>query len=120
MRRGLDFSQPPEGLADVLVLVFLCCDISPHFYTWSMLNNIQTDVFFSPVSEQTQDSMYKFEQRAGLTDASYTPHKGLTAEETRHHHRIPESLHVRHTENHAVRTQDAAANYNLKGSMCSL
>lgn len=41
--------------------------------------------------------MYKFEQRAGLTDASYTPHKGLTAEETRHHHRMPESLHVRHS-----------------------
>lgn len=38
--------------------------------------------------------MYKFEQRAGLTNTSYTPHKGLTAEETRHHHRIPESLHV--------------------------
>ncbi|KAE8287639.1 putative monooxygenase p33MONOX [Larimichthys crocea] len=47
----------------------------------------------SLITKQTQDSVYKFEQRAGLTDASYTPHKGLTAEETRHHHRIPESLH---------------------------
>ncbi|XP_074529262.1 putative monooxygenase p33MONOX isoform X1 [Halichoeres trimaculatus] len=46
----------------------------------------------SLITKQTQDSMYKFEQRAGLTDTSYTPHKGLTAEETRHHHRIPESL----------------------------
>uniref|UniRef100_UPI0037E74DD0 putative monooxygenase p33MONOX n=1 Tax=Semicossyphus pulcher TaxID=241346 RepID=UPI0037E74DD0 len=46
----------------------------------------------SLITKQTHDSMYKFEQRAGLTDASYTPHKGLTAEETRHHHRIPESL----------------------------
>ncbi|KAG8008504.1 putative monooxygenase p33MONOX [Nibea albiflora] len=47
----------------------------------------------SLITKQTQDSVYKFEQRAGLTDTSYTPHKGLTAEETRHHHRIPESLH---------------------------
>lgn len=47
----------------------------------------------SLITKQTQDSVYKFEQRVGLTDASYTPHKGLTAEETRHHHRIPEHLH---------------------------
>ncbi|XP_026229279.1 putative monooxygenase p33MONOX isoform X1 [Anabas testudineus] len=46
----------------------------------------------SLITKQTQDSMYKFEQRAGLTDTSYTPHKGLTAEETRHHHRIPDSM----------------------------
>ncbi|XP_029029030.1 putative monooxygenase p33MONOX [Betta splendens] len=46
----------------------------------------------SLITKQTQDSMYKFEQRAGLTDTSYTPHKGLTAEETRHHHRVPESI----------------------------
>lgn len=46
----------------------------------------------SLITKQTQDSVYKFEQRAGLTDTSYTPHKGLTAEETRHHHRMPESL----------------------------
>ncbi|CAJ1063308.1 putative monooxygenase p33MONOX isoform X1 [Xyrichtys novacula] len=46
----------------------------------------------SLITKQTHDSMYKFEQRVGLTDTSYTPHKGLTAEETRHHHRIPESL----------------------------
>ncbi|KAM9348162.1 putative monooxygenase p33MONOX [Symphorus nematophorus] len=47
----------------------------------------------SLITKQTQDSVYKFEQRVGLSDASYTPHKGLTAEETRHHHRIPEHLH---------------------------
>ncbi|KAG7217124.1 hypothetical protein INR49_027665, partial [Caranx melampygus] len=49
-------------------------------------------IMSSLITKQTQDSMYKFEQRVGLTDNSYTPHKGLTAEETRHHHRIPESL----------------------------
>uniref|UniRef100_A0A3Q4HNW5 Putative monooxygenase p33MONOX n=1 Tax=Neolamprologus brichardi TaxID=32507 RepID=A0A3Q4HNW5_NEOBR len=48
-------------------------------------------LFFS-VSEQTQDSVYKFEQTAGLSDTGYTPHKGLTAEETRHHHRVPETI----------------------------
>lgn len=46
----------------------------------------------SLITKHTQDSVHKFEQRAGLTDTSYTPHKGLTAEETRHHHRMPESL----------------------------
>ncbi|KAM3868790.1 putative monooxygenase p33MONOX [Diretmus argenteus] len=47
----------------------------------------------SLITKQTHDSMYKFEQKAGLTDTSYTPHKGLTAEETRSHHRLPESFH---------------------------
>ncbi|XP_008426701.1 putative monooxygenase p33MONOX isoform X2 [Poecilia reticulata] len=46
----------------------------------------------SLITKHTQESMYKFEQTVGLTDTSYTPHKGLTAEETRHHHRVPESL----------------------------
>ncbi|XP_040037962.1 putative monooxygenase p33MONOX isoform X1 [Gasterosteus aculeatus] len=46
----------------------------------------------SLITKQTHDSVYRFEQKAGLTDTSYTPHKGLTAEETRLHHRIPESL----------------------------
>ncbi|CAL8265490.1 unnamed protein product [Merluccius merluccius] len=47
----------------------------------------------SLITKQTQDSVMRFEQKAGLTDTSYTPHKGLTAEETRHHHRMPESFH---------------------------
>ncbi|XP_053297999.1 putative monooxygenase p33MONOX isoform X2 [Pleuronectes platessa] len=49
-------------------------------------------IMHSLITKHTQDSMYRFEQRAGLTDSSYTPHKGLTAEETRLHHRMPESL----------------------------
>ncbi|XP_034462764.1 putative monooxygenase p33MONOX isoform X2 [Hippoglossus hippoglossus] len=49
-------------------------------------------IMHSLITKQTQDSVYRFEQRAGLTDSSYTPHKGLTAEETRLHHRMPESL----------------------------
>ncbi|XP_041751258.1 putative monooxygenase p33MONOX isoform X2 [Coregonus clupeaformis] len=47
----------------------------------------------SLMTKQTQDSMHRFEQQAGLRDTGYTPHKGLTAEETRHHHRMPESFH---------------------------
>ncbi|KAK5917739.1 hypothetical protein CgunFtcFv8_002558 [Champsocephalus gunnari] len=51
-----------------------------------------SSIMNSLITKQTQESVYRFEQRAGLTDTSYTPHKGLTAEETRHHHRMPESL----------------------------
>lgn len=46
----------------------------------------------SLITKHTHESMSKFEQRAGLSDTSYTPHKGLTAEETRHPHRMPEAL----------------------------
>lgn len=37
--------------------------------------------------------MQRFEKQAGLTDTGYTPHKGLSAEETRYH-RLAESMHV--------------------------
>lgn len=36
-------------------------------------------------SEQAQENLQKFEHQAGLTDARYSPHKGLSAEETRFH-----------------------------------
>lgn len=49
-------------------------------------------IMSSLITKQTQDSVFRFEQRAGLSDASYTPHKGLTAEETQLHHRMPEAL----------------------------
>lgn len=35
--------------------------------------------------EQTQENMQRFENQAGLTDTGYSPHKGLSAEETRFH-----------------------------------
>lgn len=48
----------------------------------------------SPVfPEQTQESIHRFEQQAGLSDAGYTPHKGLTTEETKYL-RVAEALHV--------------------------
>lgn len=43
-------------------------------------------------SEQTQESIQRFEQQAGLRDAGYTPYKGLTTEETRYL-RVAEELH---------------------------
>ncbi|KAG9346799.1 hypothetical protein JZ751_007136 [Albula glossodonta] len=46
----------------------------------------------SLMTKQTQESIHKFEKQAGLTDAGYTPHKGLAAEETRYH-RMAESVH---------------------------
>ncbi|KAJ8405500.1 hypothetical protein AAFF_G00319730 [Aldrovandia affinis] len=52
----------------------------------------------SLMTKQTQESIQKFEQQAGLTDAGYTPHKGLTTEET-HYHRMAEASH-RKTHSH--------------------
>ncbi|XP_056295963.1 putative monooxygenase p33MONOX [Pseudoliparis swirei] len=43
----------------------------------SLMNTIMT--------KKTQESLQKFEHQAGLTDAGYCPHKGLSAEETRFH-----------------------------------
>ncbi|KAL4659815.1 putative monooxygenase p33MONOX isoform X1 [Arapaima gigas] len=45
----------------------------------------------SLMTKQTQESMQRFEKQAGLTDAGYTPHKGLAAEEARYH-RMAESI----------------------------
>lgn len=44
------------------------------------------------LTKHSQESMQRFERQAGLTDTGYTPHKGLTAEETRYH-RMAESMH---------------------------
>ncbi|XP_028321813.1 putative monooxygenase p33MONOX isoform X2 [Gouania willdenowi] len=59
----------------------------------------------SLITRQTQDSMYTFEQRAGLTDSSYTPHKGLTAEETQLHHRLPHNLQKMQVQSSEVREE---------------
>ncbi|KAM4819590.1 putative monooxygenase p33MONOX isoform 1-T1 [Thomomys bottae] len=44
------------------------------------------------LAEQTQENIHRFEQQAGLRDAGYTPHKGLTTEETKYL-RVAEALH---------------------------
>ncbi|XP_012636984.2 putative monooxygenase p33MONOX isoform X2 [Microcebus murinus] len=46
----------------------------------------------SLVTKQTQESIQRFEQQAGLRDAGYTPHKGLTTEESKYL-RVAEALH---------------------------
>ncbi|NXX76373.1 P33MX monooxygenase, partial [Urocolius indicus] len=46
----------------------------------------------SLITKQTQESIHRFEQQAGLTDAGYTPHKGLTTEEAEYH-RVAEAVH---------------------------
>ncbi|KAM6055774.1 THO complex subunit 3 isoform 2-T2 [Theristicus caerulescens] len=48
----------------------------------------------SLITKQTQESIQRFEQQAGLRDAGYTPHKGLTTEETKYH-RVAEAVHVK-------------------------
>ncbi|KAL4631329.1 putative monooxygenase p33MONOX [Arapaima gigas] len=50
-------------------------------------------IMSSLMTVHTQESIQKFEQHAGLTGTVYTPHKGLTAEETRYH-RMSEKLKV--------------------------
>lgn len=35
--------------------------------------------------EQTQENLQDFEHQAGLTDVRYSPHRGLSAEETQFH-----------------------------------
>jgi len=49
-------------------------------------------IMSSLITKQTQESIQRFEQRAGLRDAGYTPHKGLTTEETKYL-RVAEALH---------------------------
>ncbi|RVE64154.1 hypothetical protein OJAV_G00143390 [Oryzias javanicus] len=63
----------------------------------------------SLITKHTHESMSKFEQRAGLTDAGYTPHKGLTAEETRHHHRMPEALQKLQIQNLEAREERSSS-----------
>lgn len=46
----------------------------------------------SLVTKENQESIQRFEQQAGLRDAGYTPHKGLTTEETKYL-RVAEALH---------------------------
>lgn len=46
----------------------------------------------SLITKQTQESIQRFEQQAGLREAGYTPHKGLTTEETKYL-RMAEALH---------------------------
>ncbi|XP_007954233.1 putative monooxygenase p33MONOX [Orycteropus afer afer] len=46
----------------------------------------------SLITKQTQESIQRFEQQAGLRDVGYTPHKGLTTEETKYL-RVAEALH---------------------------
>lgn len=48
-------------------------------------------ILSSLITKQTQESIERFEQQAGLRDAGYTPHKGLTTEESKHL-RVAEAL----------------------------
>ncbi|XP_012514948.1 PREDICTED: putative monooxygenase p33MONOX isoform X2 [Propithecus coquereli] len=49
-------------------------------------------IMSSLITKQTQESIQRFEQQAGLRDAGYTPHKGLTTEESKYL-RVAEALH---------------------------
>lgn len=50
-----------------------------------LLNEVQNAVVNPALFvdlEQTQENIQKFEHQAGLTDVRYSPHRGLSAEET--------------------------------------
>ncbi|XP_074170021.1 putative monooxygenase p33MONOX isoform X4 [Rhinolophus sinicus] len=47
----------------------------------------------SLVTRQTQESIQRFEQQAGLRGSGYTPHRGLTTEETKYL-RVAEAFHT--------------------------
>lgn len=50
-----------------------------------LLNKVQNAVVNPALFvdlEQTQENIQKFEHQAGLTDVRYSPHRGLSAEET--------------------------------------
>ncbi|CAL1613343.1 unnamed protein product [Knipowitschia caucasica] len=47
-----------------------------------------TTLMTALMTGQSQENLHRFEHQAGLTDTGYTPHKGLSAEET-HFHRLP-------------------------------
>ncbi|XP_076130071.1 putative monooxygenase p33MONOX isoform X1 [Alosa pseudoharengus] len=48
----------------------------------------------SLITKQTQENIHRFEKQAGLTDAGYSPHKGLVDET--HYHRMADSIHKMH------------------------
>ncbi|KAL2094889.1 hypothetical protein ACEWY4_009608 [Coilia grayii] len=56
-----------------------------------------SSVMNSLITKQTQENIHKFEKQAGLTDAGYSPHKGLVDET--HYHRIADSIHKLHMHN---------------------
>ncbi|KAJ8337563.1 hypothetical protein SKAU_G00365290 [Synaphobranchus kaupii] len=68
--------------------------------------------------KQTQDNIQRFEQQAGLTDAGYTPHKGLTAEETRYHC-MAEALHATGQAGRALYLSESANQDAPVGQRCT-
>lgn len=53
-----------------------------------------TSLMNSLMIKHTQENLQRFEHQAGLTDTGYSPHKGLSAEETRFHRRADGTLPV--------------------------
>ncbi|AWP12166.1 putative monooxygenase p33MONOX [Scophthalmus maximus] len=51
-----------------------------------------TSLMSSLMIKQTHENLQRFEHQAGLTDTRYTPHKGLSAEETRFHRLVDTTL----------------------------
>ncbi|CAG5991301.1 unnamed protein product [Menidia menidia] len=51
-----------------------------------------TSLMSSIMIKQSQENLHRFEHQAGLADDVYSPHKGLSAEETRSHRRVDATL----------------------------
>nr|XP_042117968.1 putative monooxygenase p33MONOX [Peromyscus maniculatus bairdii] len=82
-----------EGVASVSSLAVIPSTATDNSEKASVVKAKATHVIMnSLITKQTQESIQRFEQQAGLRDAGYTPHKGLTTEETKYL-RVAEALH---------------------------
>lgn len=87
-RRFTQLAEEDDGSATIRSAV----DSAPSRPPTLVKTKASSLIMNSLITKHTHESMSKFEQKAGLSDTSYTPHKGLTAEETKHPHRMPEAL----------------------------
>lgn len=92
-RKYQHLDKTEEGVASVSSLAVIPSTATDNSEKAPVVKAKATHVIMnSLITKQTQESIQRFEQQAGLRDAGYTPHKGLTTEETKYL-RVAEALH---------------------------
>ncbi|XP_037056224.1 LOW QUALITY PROTEIN: putative monooxygenase p33MONOX [Peromyscus leucopus] len=92
-RNDKHLDKTEEGVASVSSLAVIPSTATDNSEKASVVKAKATHVIMnSLITKQTQESIQHFEQQAGLRDTGYTPHKGLTTEETKYL-RVAEALH---------------------------